>query len=750
MALLLAGCATTAPPPAPPPPAVEPAPPPLAEARESRLLAKAAADAGDGTTAQLHLLDARKSADLLLAASPRDTEVLRESGRIHRDSFRFAEAARDFRAALENSPGRDGETVYDLAYCLAYGGAFAEALPLFEESGALLGPQSRIAVNAAICEERVGRRDQGVARLARFYDAECAAGRADGADARLALEKTWDLTVQKRAFEEGVAAFRSLAQAHPDRPEPPFMLGNLLAFLGRHGEAAEAYADLPLPAALARRARSLSLLGGARRAETDAAVRAALAGAVDQPETAEAAVRVVRLHLEAGEPGTARSLAVAAAEVLEESADVALAEGDAHLAEGKPDLAKAAFERARELSPYSGEPPARAARSALAAARTGVGRDLSFPDVPGTPLDPVRPAETLLDFEDAALFLRPLAGVRFTDGAARFRGPRVFLHFFPDLDGRRWTHVDLRLRAEGGPATVRVSLSDGYDQMSDAPPGYLLWPTVPTVGPEWTAVSVPLAGFSPDPAVRTSPTDLARVKCLGLEFAAAGGKGVPTPWIDAVALRDERSGAVRVLERFDDPLAETGVLFDGSTAPFTRVIPTPDAVADLLPTGTGPVSKAILEDQNGTFHPSMVGAGQGALRLRHGEVGYFPSKANPAGRGFQDGPGAGVVRLNPDRDLTSFGALTFLARGENGGEKVRVRLLDAHFTTVAAPRSVFPRTAARDGAVVLGKEWRMYRIPLDAYPEIDRAAMAEFRFEVGSEVGNAPGATIYLDEIGLE
>jgi tetratricopeptide (TPR) repeat protein len=727
----------------------------LEEARTCRLRAKEAADAGDGTTAQLHLLDAKAAADRLLAATPGDPEALREAGRIERDSFRFAEGAARFRAALEKSPARDGETVYDLAYCLAYGGDFAAALPLFEEAEVLLGPEIRIEINAAICEERVGRLAAGLGRLARLYGAELAAKR----DGRAALEKTWDLTVQKREFEAGVAAFRALGEAHPDRPEPFFMLGNLLSFLARHADAADAYAKsaaaAPTPAALARRARELSLLGAARRTEADSAVRAALAGAAELPETAEAALRTVRLHLAAGEPGTARDLAVAAGKVIEGNVDLALAEGDAHLGEGRADLADRAYARARELDSFSTEAEARAARAALAAARGGRPAGEAFPDAPGGPLDPVPPKEVLLDFEEPDVLVRPLAGVKFADGAARFPS-RVYLHFFPDLDARRWTRLEVRVRAEAGPAKLRVALADGYDQMSDAPPGYLHWSEAPAVGTAWTDLSIPFGAFAPDPAVRSAPTDLARVKCAILEFAAPDGKGAPAAWIDSIALRNEATGAVRILQAFDEPPAETGVIFDGTTASFTRAITTVDAAADLLPTGSGPVSPAIVEDQNGRFDPSMAGSGAGALRLRHGESRYFPSKqAKPAA--LQDGPGAGILRLNPDRDLQRFRFLTFLARGETGGEKLRLRFLDAHSLSLESilpaarwPRSVFPRTAKADGTIALGAGWRMYRVPLEAYPELDRGAMAEIRFEVGSEVGNAPGATIYLDAIGLE
>ncbi len=759
----------------------------LLQARAERLLAQEATAAGDGTTAQLRLLDARKTAARLVEVAPADPEARREAGRVYRDSFQFAEAAACFRSALEASPSRDGETVYDLAHSVGYSGDFKGALPLFEEAEKLLGLQSRIAVNAAICEERLGDRKAAAARLGRLYDAEVAAGRPESPDAKKALEKTWELTVQRMDFDAGVAAFKSLADSHPSRPEPWFMQGNLLSFLGRHADAAAAYGRAvdasPTPVARVRKARELAAAGPGKLKEAEAAVREALRSAAGQEELPAVVLRVARLLLDAGMPRGARELAAAARESLVENADLSILVGDSLMAESKPGPAKEAYLRARDLAEYPDEGEARAARADLATARADPapvpagGKDdthyphppAAFPDAPGEALPPKPPDEALLDFDEAHLLVRPLGGVKLVDGAARFPPPapggsrRVALHFFPDLDATRWTHLDLRLRVEGGDAILRAEMADGMDQMSDLPQGRLRWPGGEggeAVGGAWRVVSVPFGGFGMDVAARTVPADLPRVKCIVLDVAARDSGALPSLWIDSVALRDAEHGRTRLLQGFDAALEETGVMYEGTTPPFTRAIVTPEMATDLLPTGTTPVSKAILEDQNGAFDPSMVGRGSGALRVRHGETAYFPSKK---GNGpmqnapTADGPAWVRVVLGPPRDLLRFHSLTFMARGGQGGEKLRLRLEDARSADMEPripprdwPRSYFPRTAAADGVLSLAKEWRMYRVPLDAYPEVDRSALAEIDFELGSEVGNAPGATIYIDEIGLE
>jgi tetratricopeptide (TPR) repeat protein len=747
----------------------------LLRARAERTLGLASAEAGDGTTAELRLLDARSSTERAVALAPADPEAWRERGRALRDSSHFPGAAEAFRKALAAAGSPDGETLYDLGFCLAYAGDFAGGLEAFAGAGRLLPGDPRVAVNAAICEERLGDRKAAVARLSAHYDAECAAGQAGGEAARRDLEKTWELTVMRQDPDAGVAAFRSILESHPGRTEPGYMLGNLLAFLGRHAEAAAAYARSleagETPGARVRLARELAAIGPGRRAEADAAARAALARHPGAPELPAVLLRAVRLHLDAGEPKAALSLLAEAGPLFPRDADLALAGGDAALASGDAAAAAEAYGRAKGLDPFATAPAARAERAALAALRASRegSPDAARFDAPGTPLDPSPPREVLLDFEEPGLVVRPLWGTRVQAGGLRFppAGPgasrRVYLHFFPDLDGTRWTHVDVTLALSSGEALLRAELADGMDQMSEMPSGRLRWPpgrgTVP-LGAEARTVEVPLRAFEGVDPVRTVPADLPRLKCLVLDVAGPEPGPAPTVILEGAALRDARDGRTLPLLDLEEGLREVTVLFEGTCTPFTRLIGSKEVAEDVLPTGTTAVSKAILEDQNGTFDPSMVGSGAGSVRVRHGDSAFFPSRRwageNPA-FALPDGPASATVRLSPDRDVQRFRGISFLARGEKGGERLRLRIqdragldLEPRVPASAWPRSLFPRTGGEDGALALSREWRKYVLPLDRYPEVDRGALAALVFELGSEVGNAPGATVFLDEIGME
>jgi tetratricopeptide (TPR) repeat protein len=745
----------------------------LLRAKAERLLAAAAAEAADGTTAQLRLVDARASSERAVALAPKDPEAWRERGRVLRDSSKFLEAGSALQKALDLAGSPDGETQYDLAYCLAFAGDFRGALAAFDESEKLLGPQTRIAVNAAICEEKLGNRAAATTRLAARYDAECAAGRAAGPDAQRLLEKTWELTVQRLDYAAGKAALRTIASTHPDRPEPSYMLGNLLAFLGEHSEAAVAYetsfAAEPRPATRLRMARALAAAG--RPSDAEAPIHQALEKDPGIEGTLETTLFVGRALFAGRRPTGAREVAEAALRCFPDESALLLLAGDASMAEGDGKTALETYRRAAESASLSTEPAARAARAELAVVRNGDDAGIASARfaADGKGLDPVPAGETLVDFEDARLFVRPLGGTRIVEGSIRFPPPaeggtrRVALHFFPDLDATRWSHLDLRLRSEGGAAGLHVEMADGMDQMSDLPAGRLRWPVpgnrVP-LGPDWSAVSVPLREFEMTDPVRNIPAALARVKCLVLDVKPDDGKTPVHLGIDSASLRDAKSGRTLLLQDFDEGISEVAVTYEGTTPPFTRHVANVEMIQDLLPTGTTPISKGILEGQNGTFDAAMVGRGAGALRIRHGDSGWFPSKkGTAAGTSSYSGNGSGGARvtLNPDRDLQRFRAITFLARGESGGENLRVGLSDAHDLAVGKeivparwPRSTWPRTAKDDGKATLTKEWRMYRIPLASFPEIDPAAFAELYFEIGDDAGNSPGATVYLDEIGLE
>ncbi len=745
-------------------------------------LGVAAMERADGTTAELRLLDAREHAAKAVELAPHPREALALRGRILRDSSMFAEAEACLRRAHAQDMlgGRlDGELLYDWAYCGAQVGKFTEALERFGIAESLLGPQARIAVNAAICEEKLGDRPAAVARLRRLYDAEAAAGRGGGADAKWALEKTWDLTVVRRDFAGGRAALAALAAAHPDRPEPPFMLGNLESFLGNHGAAAEAFGRAIAAgsgdAARVRRARALGLAG--RGEEAAAAVREAMARDAGFEGLSDAALLAAEALRTGGAAEAGREFLAAATEAWPEDPALLLAAGDAALEAEDLAAAGALYGRALEASPFSGECEARAARARLAAIRAGGGEESGAAafDAPAEALAPSPGGEALVDFEEPAVFVRgePSGAARLVEGAMRLEartgpppsatagaaapgpgadggwagrrpartdfGSLLRVEFFPLLDGEEWESLVFRARTEGGTAAVRVMALDGYDEAGSAF-ARSRWPAGgdgAAIGAEWTEIVVPLGamgGF-----VEGRPLPFLRRKVRAFLLAASGGGAV---LFDDLRLRDG-AGRERALADFEEAPAEVAVLYGGPCVPFERTLFTEEDVRGFKVPGTVVYAEHIVGEG---FDPALVGEGRASLRVHHGEAAAAPAGRFGKVEGTDAGTSSVTVAFQPDRDLLRFKALTFLARGGEGGERLRVVLRD-HFDVsgrvgdARRPQSVFPRTAKEDDSILLTREWRLYRIPFDRYPELDREGLASLTFEF-------PSGTLYLDALG--
>jgi hypothetical protein len=65
-----------------------------------------------------------------------------------------------------------------------------------------------------------------------------------------------------------------------------------------------------------------------------------------------------------------------------------------------------------------------------------------------------------------------------------------------------------------------------------------------------------------------------------------------------------------------------------------------------------------------------------------------------------------------------------------------------------------PRAVARyrllEGWFELTPGWRRYRIPCSELPDIDFRTLVRIRFIMGTDLGNAVGTTLYLDDIGRD
>jgi tetratricopeptide (TPR) repeat protein len=709
--------------------------------------------AGEEITAgRLTLTDAIRWLSEAAAAAPVDPEPQRLIGSAAMRLLDFPAAAEAFGRAAALDP-TDGESRYQQAFALAYQTKFAEALPHFLAAERLLGPDPRVLLNLGITRASLDDLPAAVDCFLRLIEGEAEAGRSGSDELRSAWSWLWRVHSERRDFAGAEAVFLALSGRRPQLFGAWWYLGHARKERGNHAGAAEAFAKLSAlaPAFAAGFAELGSALGGAGR----------------YPEAEEALGKLVVLDPE-GEATRDLLLALALARAKSGSGDAALAlfarheevfGGDAIVVEARGDLlfrlgraaeALRTWRAARELTPFTDELDVKAEKAATVLLRSGaVPADLAparrVPEGGAAAVDPEAPGEAIFDFERSEVYARVIGaaeGVR-TAGVYSLRRSgdagrpaSLALLLIPTVDTRPFESLRFRVKGPAG-THLLVRAKDGYDQMEfDEAFLRLLHREPVALTGEWQLVDLPLAGFGVSSNRRPIPMNRAALRALVFEIGLPMLPGT-TPAaeveIDEVALRPAE-GEVLVLADFDHEPRETLFLSDGAATPFAPTLFSPEQVAAFRPDPNTHVTPAILGAE---YDPAMVHGGTGSYRL------VLP----------QEGEAAGVLSFNPDRGFERAAAITFWARGEKGGEKLRVVLRDAMDDALENPApAVTPRVEhggrLAEGVFALTKEWQRYTILRSDFPDVHFGMLTELRFSFGTTPGNPPGPTLYLDDSG--
>jgi len=334
---------------------------------------------------------------------------------------------------------------------------------------------------------------------------------------------------------------------------------------------------------------------------------------------------------------------------------------------------------------------------------------------------------------------------RFSEGGFRLerrgeagRMANLSLAFIPTLDPRPHPALTFAVRGPEGTALL-VRAKDGYDEMGIADGVIRLAHrrTVALTG-DWRTVTLPLDGFEVVDERRPIPMHPHRIRALVFEIGNPLGREVrlaESIRIDDVKLTGG-AGEPKGLADFDRAPSETLFLTEGVASAFARTLFRESQLADFRPDANTYVTPAIF---GADYDPSLVHSGIGSFRLT------LP----------REGAAAGVLSFNPDRSYREASAITFRARGGKGGERLRVTFRDALDDEIGnrAPASA-PRWEGGgrllEGRFALTEDWREYRIRRSDLPDVDFRSLLAIRFEFGTEEGNAPGTTIYLDDIRWE
>ncbi len=143
------------------------------------------------------------------------------------------------------------------------------------------------------------------------------------------------------------------------------------------------------------------------------------------------------------------------------------------------------------------------------------------------------------------------------------------------------------------------------------------------------------------------------------------------------------------------------------------------------------------------YKKENVVSGQQSFRLVNGNSPY--GDIGWASLGLDLGPiidaGAMPVKIKP-LDVSGYKYLSFWAKGESGGERLRVIFRDAN-TTTFMPAHFF------DIKEPLTTGWKRIIVPLIEVDGVDFKNLVHVGLSYGEEAGNGLGAVIYVDDFAF-
>lgn len=196
---------------------------------------------GDGIGEARALVDQKRYAeaiaayDALLAADPRQVDLLIEAARVHAWADRHPSSAELYLRALEASPARRHDILLPLAWQLAWGGRHDEAIPLFREVAAQI-PAQRTEALHGLAESLAARNE--------LHEALEIYGRlaVDASDLRTRKGEARMLHWLGRN-EAAAARYRAILRDAPQDKEARLGLARALNHDDRHFAALGLYAD---------------------------------------------------------------------------------------------------------------------------------------------------------------------------------------------------------------------------------------------------------------------------------------------------------------------------------------------------------------------------------------------------------------------------------------------------------------------------------------------------------------------------
>lgn len=177
----------------------------------------------------------------LVAGDTVSADLLIEAARVYGYADRNADAARTYRRALAQAPGRRADILPSLAWQSLWAGDAAAALALFDELAAGAAGARRAEMLDGLAQAHQALGDMPAA-LAAFREAAALAPGDTRLQRRTAMALLWN-----DRHDEAIAALTALHERDRGDRELQWMLANSLNFAGRHREALVMFRRQPAP-----------------------------------------------------------------------------------------------------------------------------------------------------------------------------------------------------------------------------------------------------------------------------------------------------------------------------------------------------------------------------------------------------------------------------------------------------------------------------------------------------------------------
>ena len=298
------------------------------------------------------------------------------------------------------------------------------------------------------------------------------------------------------------------------------------------------------------------------------------------------------------------------------------------------------------------------------------------------------------------------------------------------LDASGFGYLTFWIRGDHGGEKYQISFRDAVQRE------VTLIPFPKEASKEWQQIKIPLASIEKE-------VDLSQLDAVSLSFGSSVENSTGTTlYLDDVAFIGKKSKPKK--ERVLKQTPQEGLWVANFEQPFSllggEIVPYGGAQSNF--NNRDQVHSSLYNPDKKGYFINNVFRGTGSYRL----VNEIPVSNQNAWASLSiDLIPPDQMQLKPNQrvgiDVSKYRYLIFWAKGEHGGERLKVIFRDAR-----SP-DFLPQVMIDPYPQILTKEWRKMVVPLNQVSnEVHLSQLIQIGIEIGSWLGNLPGDTLYVDD----